>query len=231
MQLTLSQAARVTGKSKSSLRAAIKDGVISASRRGNRSNSPFQIELSELTRVFPAVNPQILSTQNIFSQHSEHSLNSFHQPTDQNQRRDNTTELAVLRERTKHYEDRIRDLKDQLSEAKMSAEEYKQRFLEADTKLLGVLKTLTPNQEDGVFEHSPQISDITEQLVGPHRQNDTMGLNSSTEINKKQKFVDTFVLTDAHRVAPRPKKPFYTTNYRFKLDELKFNKSNKDTLD
>ena len=231
MQLTLSQAARVTGKSKSSLRAAIKDGVISASRRGNRSNSPFQIELSELTRVFPAVNPQILSTQNIFSQHSERALNSFHQPTDQNQIRDNTTELAVLRERTKHYEDRIRDLKDQLSEAKISAEEYKQKFLEADTKLLGVLKTLTPNQEDGVVEHSQQISDTTGQLVERHRKNDTVGSASSTEMHKKRKSVDPYVLTDAHRVAPRPKKPFYKVNYRFRLDDLKFNKADNDTLD
>ena len=53
MKVTLSQAADMAGKSVTSLRKAIKDGVISASRQGNNKNSAIQIDVSELLRVFP----------------------------------------------------------------------------------------------------------------------------------------------------------------------------------
>jgi excisionase family DNA binding protein len=49
MNYTLSQAAKVTGKSKSSISRAIDTGRISASRNGNL----FEIDAAELHRVFP----------------------------------------------------------------------------------------------------------------------------------------------------------------------------------
>ena len=50
--LTLSQAAKTVGKSKPTVSKAIKDGKLSA----QKVNGVYQIEPSELLRVFPAVN-------------------------------------------------------------------------------------------------------------------------------------------------------------------------------
>lgn len=220
MQLTLSQAVSITGKSKSTLSKAIKDGVISATRQGDHPNSPFRIELSELLRVFPAVNSEILGNQNITLQHTERALNRIDQPITHNQTHNDTIELAVLRERAKHYEDRIRDLKDQLSEAKISAEDYKQRFLEADTKLLGVLKTINPNKVDGSVEHSNEFSDTMEHLDKIQHNKRNGVLEASTEIDNNKKSANPFVLTDAYRLAPKSNNIRYRTTYQFKLDDL-----------
>ena len=48
--LTLGEAAKLTGKSKPTISKAIKDGRIS----GNKVDGVFQIEVSELLRVYPA---------------------------------------------------------------------------------------------------------------------------------------------------------------------------------
>ena len=48
--LTLGEAAKLTGKSKPTISKAIKDGRIS----GNKVDGVFQIEVSELMRVYPA---------------------------------------------------------------------------------------------------------------------------------------------------------------------------------
>jgi len=48
--LTLGEAAKMTGKSKPTISKAIKDGKISA----NKVDGVFQIEVSELLRVYPA---------------------------------------------------------------------------------------------------------------------------------------------------------------------------------
>ena len=151
MKVTLSQAADVTGKSVTTLRKAIKNGVISASRQGNNKKSAFEIDVSELLRVFPQKNTVGLSLEqgsaaSIFS--SDNSLNQGE-----------AVELAVLRERTKHHEQRIRDLKDQLSEAKQQAEDFKQKFLDSDTKLLGVLQTITPTLVAKNTNHSDQLDE------------------------------------------------------------------------
>ena len=151
MKVTLSQAADMTGKSVTSLRKAIKDGVISASRQGNNKNSAFQIDVSELLRVFPEKNTVKLSLEKgsaatIFS--SDNSLNQG-----------DAVELAVLRERMRHHEQRIQDLKDQLYEAKQQAEDFKQRFLDSDTKLLGVLQTISPTSVTKNTKYSDQIDD------------------------------------------------------------------------
>jgi len=48
--LTLGESAKMTGKSKPTISKAIKDGKLS----GNKVDGVFQIEVSELLRVFPA---------------------------------------------------------------------------------------------------------------------------------------------------------------------------------
>lgn len=55
MQYTLGEAAKATGKSKTTLHRAIKSGKISATRQGDNS---YSIDPSELHRVFPPVTPK-----------------------------------------------------------------------------------------------------------------------------------------------------------------------------
>ena len=228
MEVSLSQASKITGKSKNTLHKAIKEGVISATRRGVEPNSPFQIDVSELLRVFPAKSSAALKTSDTPLQPSERNLTSSLQEVSYSQTRDDTLELAVLRERAKHYEDRIQDLKDQLSEAKLSAEDYKQRFLEADTKLLGVLKTITPNIHDGSEEQEHQLLQRTADPMEDENDQRLIDLNSSNRVDRKQRTDNPFILTDAHRVEPKPKKTFYQTRYQFRLDDFKLDKSVKD---
>jgi hypothetical protein len=183
MKVTLSQAADMTGKSVTSLRKAIKDGVISASRQGNNKNSAFQIDVSELLRVFPEKNTVKLSLEKgsaatIFS--SENSLNQG-----------DAVELAVLRERMRHHEQRIQDLKDQLYEAKQQAEDFKQRFLESDTKLLGVLQTITPTSVTKNTKYSDQLDE---------QNNKTLAIDS-LEVNQKK----PFRLSSIYRCDPDPR--------------------------
>ena len=229
MEVSLSQASKITGKSKNTLHKAIKEGVISATRRGVEPNSPFQIDVSELLRVFPAKSSAALKTSDTPLQPSERNLTSSLQEVSYSQTRDDTLELAVLRERAKHYEDRIQDLKDQLSEAKLSAEDYKQRFLEADTKLLGVLKTITPNIHDGSEEQEHQLLQRTADPMEDENDQRLIDLNSSNRVDRKQRTDNPFILTDAHRVEPKPKKTFYQTRYQFRLDDFKLDNSVNDT--
>ena len=183
MKVTLSQAADMTGKSVTSLRKAIKDGVISASRQGNNKNSAFQIDVSELLRVFPEKNTVKLSLEKgsaatIFS--SENSLDQG-----------DAVELAVLRERMRHHEQRIQDLKDQLYEAKQQAEDFKQRFLESDTKLLGVLQTITPTSVTQNTKYSDQLDEQNKK---------TLSIDS-LEVNQKK----PFRLSSIYRCDPDPR--------------------------
>ena len=183
MKVTLSQAADMTGKSVTSLRKAIKDGIISASRQGNNKNSAFQIDVSELLRVFPEKNTVKLSLEKgsaatIFS--SENSLDQG-----------DAVELAVLRERMRHHEQRIQDLKDQLYEAKQQAEDFKQRFLESDTKLLGVLQTITPTSVTQNTKYSDQLDEQNKK---------TLSIDS-LEVNQKKPFRLSYI----YRCDPDPR--------------------------
>lgn len=55
MQYTLGEAAKATGKSKTTLHRAIKSGKISATKQDDNS---YSIDPSELHRVFPPVTPE-----------------------------------------------------------------------------------------------------------------------------------------------------------------------------
>ena len=61
MSYTLGQAAKATGKAKSTLQRAIKNGRISANRD---SNGTYKIDPSELHRVYPPVAPQPVAKTN-----------------------------------------------------------------------------------------------------------------------------------------------------------------------
>lgn len=60
MQYTLGEAAKASGKSKTTLHRAIKSGKVSATRRDDNS---YAIDASELHRVFPPVIPERASEQ------------------------------------------------------------------------------------------------------------------------------------------------------------------------
>lgn len=70
MTYTLGQAAKATGKSKSTISKALKNGVISA-KKG--PNGAFDIDPSELHRVFPAnsVKEHLQATDNTTKEHLE----------------------------------------------------------------------------------------------------------------------------------------------------------------
>ena len=169
MKVTLGQASKMTGKAKSTISQAIKDGTISASRSGKSSTSPLQIEVSELLRVFPAKRALVVEQSNTSSNttgHQPEQALDTSSNTNEHSRTPNqdALELAVLRERDKHYEQRIKDLQDQLTEAKERADDYRQRFLEADTKLLGVLQTVTSsNDTHNSYQATEHSEHFTEQ--------------------------------------------------------------------
>ena len=60
MQYTLGEAAKATGKSKTTLHRAIKSGKISATKQDGNS---YAIDPSELHRVFPLVTPEHIPEQ------------------------------------------------------------------------------------------------------------------------------------------------------------------------
>lgn len=64
MNYTIGEAAKVTGKSKATISKAIKEGRISAKRRGNKPTSPMEIDAAELNRVFP-VNTQLNAAEQV----------------------------------------------------------------------------------------------------------------------------------------------------------------------
>lgn len=100
MKLTIGQAAKETGKPKSTISRAIKSGKISAVKNGNR----YEIDPSELFRVFPA---------------------TVAQPTERNdtqppaQPTSDSTETALLREMLERERDTVSDLRERLTRAEL----------------------------------------------------------------------------------------------------------------
>jgi len=92
MTYTLGQAARATGKSKSTISKALKNGVISAEKG---ANGAFKIDPSELHRVFPP-----------------NSVKEHHQPPDNTtkERLETAVKVAQLEVRLEAAEKRAGDL-------------------------------------------------------------------------------------------------------------------------
>ena len=95
--LTLGEAAKLTGKSKPTISKAIKDGRISAEQREDKS---YQIEVSELIRVFPAL-PETDADTSVQTKSSSKSNNS-----------------SVLEVEKKFLEEKVADLESRLEEMK-----------------------------------------------------------------------------------------------------------------
>lgn len=135
MKYTIGQAAKATGRSKSLISKAIKDGRLSATRIGTTPTSPMEIDASELFRVYP----MLLTQENKVVQPQE---------TPKEQRNHDAialaTALEIVKVERKYQDEKIEDLKEQLKEAKGQAEEYRQELKSTETKLIGVLENVQP---------------------------------------------------------------------------------------
>ena len=100
MKFSIGQAAKETGKSKSTISRAIDTGRMSAKKVGNR----YEIDPSELFRVFPA---------------------TIAQPQERNDTQPKTqpakdsTETALLREMLERERDTVADLRERLTRAEL----------------------------------------------------------------------------------------------------------------
>jgi predicted RNase H-like nuclease (RuvC/YqgF family) len=129
---TLGQAAKATGKAKSSISAAIKDGTISAKRNEDGS---YIIDPAELHRVFPPASSP--------NSAAEHRLDDSEQG---NLRYENGVlkgELNQLRERladidTQHDRER-RVLSDQIDDLRKRLDQAEQERREKDRQLTALL--------------------------------------------------------------------------------------------
>ena len=141
MKYTIGQAAIATGRSKSLISKAIKDGRLSAVRAGTTKTSPMEIEASELFRVFSQVN----SVKN----KPEQVENTPKTPSEDTLQL--ATALEIVKVERQYQDKRIADLEEQLKEAKENAEEYRQELKSTETKLIGVLENVNSQQKPKGF--------------------------------------------------------------------------------
>ena len=130
MKYTIGQAAKATGRSKSLISKAIKDGRLSATRVGTTPTSPMEIDASELFRVFSPVN----NTKN----EPEQVENTPKTPSEDTLQL--ATALEIVKVQREYQDKRIADLEEQLKEAKENAEEYRTELKASERKLIGVLE-------------------------------------------------------------------------------------------
>ena len=142
MKVSLSRAARLTGKSKSTISNAIKTGRLSADRG---DGGIFEIDLSELQRVFVLVDQHVRKAD-VASKASTTlpSRRTAERPTPNTPENapdivDLKIEIARLTERLEARDDKINDMSKTLEELRYERDDYRERFLEADQKLIGVL--------------------------------------------------------------------------------------------
>ena len=141
MKYTIGQAAKATGRSKSLISKAIKDGKLSATRVGTTPTSPMEIDASELFRVFSPVN----STKN----EPEQFENTPKTPSEDTLQL--ATALEIVKVQREYQDKRIADLEEQLKEAKGQAEEYRQELKSTETKLIGVLENVRSQEKPSGF--------------------------------------------------------------------------------
>ena len=134
MKYTIGQAAKATGRSKSLISKAIKDGKLSATRVGTTPTSPMEIDASELFRVFSPMN----STKN----EPEQFENTPKTPSEDTLQL--ATALEIIKVQREYQDKRIADLEEQLKEAKANAEEYRTELKASEQKLIGVLEKVQP---------------------------------------------------------------------------------------
>lgn len=134
MKYTIGQAAKATGRSKSLISKAIKDGKITAKRVGTTLTSPMEIDASELFRVYPMLLRQenkVVQRQETPKEQQNHDAIAL------------ATALEIVKVERKYQDEKIEDLKGQLREAKDVAEEYRQSLRSSEVKLIGVMEKIT----------------------------------------------------------------------------------------
>lgn len=104
MKLSIGQAAIQTGKSKSTISRAIKSGRLSA----HKSGSAYEIEASELFRVFPATGAQPVPQND--TQPPDAAVATNAQPD---------KETRLLREMLERERDTVADLRERLTRAEL----------------------------------------------------------------------------------------------------------------
>lgn len=134
MKYTIGQAAKATGRSKSLISKAIKDGRLSATRVGTTPTSPMEIDASELFRVFSPID----RTKN----EPEQPENTPKTPSADTLQL--ATALEIVKVQREYQDKRIADLEEQLKEAKTNAEEYRIELKASERKLIGVLEKVQP---------------------------------------------------------------------------------------
>lgn len=130
MKYTIGQAAKATGRSKSLISKAIKDGRLSATRAGKTPTSPMEIDASELFRVFSPM-------KNIKNE-TEHTESTARTPSNDSVKL--ATALEIVKVQREYQDKRIADLEEQLKEAKEAAEDYRIELKASERKLIGVLE-------------------------------------------------------------------------------------------
>ena len=116
--LTLGEAAKMTGKSKPTISKAVKDGKIS----GKKVDGVFQIEVSELLRVYPAkTETQEAETPKTTSASSE---------------------VEALKQ--KHLEEKVGDLERRLMKAEQERDQAIQDAREDRNKFMALLEHQKP---------------------------------------------------------------------------------------
>lgn len=116
--LTLGEAAKMTGKSKPTISKAIKDGKLT----GNKVDGVFQIEVSELLRVYPA------KTET--------------QDTETPKTTSASSEVEALKQ--KHLEEKVGDLERRLMKAEQERDQAIQDARDDRNKFLALLEHQKP---------------------------------------------------------------------------------------
>ncbi len=117
--LTLGEAAKLTGKSKPTISKAIKDGRIS----GNKVDGVFQIEVSELLRVYPAKSNNPVETD---------------APVQTSQ------DDAILTLEKKHLEEKLQDAERRLLKMEQERDQAIQDAREDRAKFMALLEDKRP---------------------------------------------------------------------------------------
>ncbi len=112
---TLGEAARVTGKNKTTIQRAIKSGRLSAVVNEDGS---YSIEPVELSRVFPLVHldQHAFDGTPVALQQYATPRNDSAQPSD----------MALLGERLRNHEEKIRDLEQQLDDTRQQRDRWQE---------------------------------------------------------------------------------------------------------
>ena len=124
-KLTLGEASKLVGKSKPTISKAVKDGKIS----GQKVNGVFQIEKSELIRVYGEVKKIKTVDDMLFSVAKA---------------KGSPASNAVAELEKKHLEEKVADLEARLAKAEDKVETSEQREREANARVFALIEDKRP---------------------------------------------------------------------------------------